>query len=125
MATNNFKTTTTVKYAKNNLPKEKTNIFQDLYRGFIGSLTNDPTGFSSKKIIAYCVTLCVLGIHYKWMRGSDTKDILTLLGVDFGFIGVLVGINVADKKLNPSADPAAAVAEKPVVETPTEEAPQE
>lgn len=124
MATNNFKSNPNVSYAKrSSLPKEKLNIFQEIYRGFMGSLTNDPNGFSSKKIIAYCVTLCVLGIHYKWMRGTNTNDILTLLGVDFGFIGVLVGINVADKKLNPAADSSAI--EKPVAETPAEEAPQE
>ena len=72
-------------------------FLKDLYE----SLKNGPLGFSLKKVIAVTITFCIVAAHVKWWRGGDFTLLPTILGLDFGFLLTLLGINVADKKINP------------------------
>lgn len=77
-------------------------FLSDIYNGLIGSFKNSPDGFSSKKLTAFVITVCVIVAHVKWWKGNDFTLLPTIIGLDFGFILTLFGINVADKKFNPS-----------------------
>ena len=76
-------------------------ILSDIYRGLSGSIENKPGGYSSKKLTALAITICIVAAHVKWWHGKDFTLLPTILGLDFGFILALFGINVTDKKLNP------------------------
>lgn len=77
-------------------------IFTDLYSGVTGSFKNSPDGYSSKKLTAFAIMVCVIVAHAKWWRTNDFTMLPTIIGLDFGFILALFGINVADKKVNGS-----------------------
>lgn len=80
-------------------------ILKDIYKGFGSSFTNDPNGVSSKKIVAYSISFCVIMAHVKWWRMDDFTLLPTIIGLDFSFILALFGINVYDKMKNqPSID---------------------
>ncbi len=75
-------------------------VLSDIYNGFGSSFTNAPDGVSSKKIVAYGITFCVMMAHEKWWRSGDFSLLPTVLTLDFGFILTLMGINVYDKMKN-------------------------
>lgn len=77
-------------------------IFTDLYNGLGGSMHNKPEGWSSKKLTALSISVCVIAAHAKWIMLGDFSQLTTVLTIDFSFISVLYGINVTDKKINPS-----------------------
>lgn len=79
-------------------------IFSVLFSGLEGSMHNYPSGWSSKKLTALAITLCVIAAHVKWMATGDFSQLTTVLTIDFGFILTLYGINVTDKKLNSSKE---------------------
>lgn len=75
-------------------------LFADIYHGIIGSMNNEPQGFSSKKLTALTIVVCVIAAHVKWMALGDFTQLTTVLTIDFSFISLLYGINVTDKKIN-------------------------
>ncbi len=75
-------------------------ILSDIYKGIGSSFTNSPDGVSSKKIVAYAVSFCVVMAHEKWWMTKDFSLLPTILTLDFGFILTLFGINVYDKIKN-------------------------
>jgi hypothetical protein len=67
----------------------------------INSFNNGNEGFSSKKLTAFAVMLCVVAAHVKWITLGDFSELEVVLTIDFSFVSVLYGINVADKNFNP------------------------
>lgn len=70
--------------------------------GLLGSFTNAPGGFSSKKLTALAITICVIIAHVKWFNEKDFTQLTTVLTIDYSFIALLFGINVVDKLKNPN-----------------------
>jgi hypothetical protein len=72
--------------------------------GLLGSFTNAPGGFSSKKLTALAITICIVIAHIRWFNEKDFTQLTTVLTIDYGFILALFGINVVDKFKNPNKD---------------------
>ncbi len=75
---------------------------KDILNKIIGSLDNKSHGFSSKKLTAFIVVACVVAAHIKWITLGNFEQLEMVLTIDFSFISVLFGINVVDKRQNPS-----------------------
>lgn len=76
----------------------------ELKTGLLGSFTNAAGGFSSKKLTALAITICVIVAHVKWFNEKDFTQLTTVLTIDYSFIALLFGINVVDKFKNPNKD---------------------
>ena len=75
---------------------------KDILNKLISSLDNTNTGFSGKKLTAFSIVACVLVAHIKWISLDDFKHLEMVLTIDYAFIATLFGINVVDKKKNPT-----------------------
>lgn len=73
-------------------------VIQNLFN----SLNNEKTGYSGKKLTIISVVACIISAHIKWIAMGDFTQLTTVLTIDFTFILTLFGVNVADKKFNPS-----------------------
>ena len=77
-------------------------LLSELKQGLLGSLSNDTTGFSAKKLTGFVVTICIVVAHIKWLAMKDFSQLTTVLTIDYTFIATLFGINVVDKMKNPT-----------------------
>ena len=68
------------------------------------SFDNGDAGFSSKKLTAFSIVVCVLVAHCKWIAMGNFEQLEMVLTIDFSFISLLYGINVTDKKINKKED---------------------
>ena len=68
------------------------------------SMKNNQEGYSSKKVISYVIAICIILINCKVLKSGHWDLVIPMLMADFGFLSVLLGINVADKKLNPETE---------------------
>lgn len=75
---------------------------KDILNKLISSLDNTNTGFSGKKLTAFTIVACVLVAHIKWISLDDFEHLEMVLTIDYAFIATLFGINVVDKKKNPT-----------------------
>jgi hypothetical protein len=73
---------------------------KEFIKNIIQSLNNDSSGFSGKKLTAVTIVACIFVAHIKWITLGDFSQLISVLTVDYGFVALLFGINVADKKLN-------------------------
>lgn len=74
----------------------------ELYESLVASLDNKNTGFSGKKLTAFAIVVCVIIAHVKWIALGNFDQLEMVLGIDYGFIAVLFGINEYGKKTNPT-----------------------
>ena len=75
---------------------------KDILTKIIGSLDNKSHGFSGKKLSAFIVIGCVVAAHVKWIAEGNFDMLEIVLTIDYAFIATLFGINVVDKKQNPT-----------------------
>lgn len=75
---------------------------KDILSNIVKSFNNRTEGFASKKLTAFAVMCCVVAAHIKWITLGNFEQLEIVLTIDFSFISVLYGINVADKKTNPT-----------------------
>lgn len=75
---------------------------KDFINKLIGSLDNKQDGFSGKKLTAFTVVICVLVAHIKWITLESFEQLEMVLTIDYAFVATLFGINVVDKKQNPT-----------------------
>jgi len=59
----------------------------------INSFDNKSIGFSSKKLSAFTIILCVIAIHIKWLSLGNFSQLEMILTIDYTFIATLFGIN--------------------------------
>jgi hypothetical protein len=78
---------------------------------FIHSGDNSALGFAAKKVTAFALMYCVVRMHETYITYLLTSPEVTrwslfveILMVDFGFIGLLFGINEVDKRLKKKKD---------------------
>ncbi len=74
-------------------------------QNIINSFNNKEEGFSSKKLTAFSVMVCIVATHIKWITMGNFTQLEMVLTIDFGFVSLLYGINVTDKKINPTDKP--------------------
>jgi len=75
---------------------------KEFIQNIIGSLNNKSDGFSGKKLTAFTIVACITAAHIKWIMLSDFSQLVPVLSADYAVICVLFGINVVDKKQNPT-----------------------
>jgi len=75
---------------------------KQVIQNLLNSLNNDKSGYSGKKLTIISVVACIIAAHIKWIAMGDFTQLTTVLTIDFTFILTLFGVNVADKKFNPT-----------------------
>lgn len=73
---------------------------KEIITKLINSFDNKLVGFSSKKLSAFIIILCVIAIHIKWLSLGNFDQLEMILTIDFTFIATMFGINEYGKKLN-------------------------
>lgn len=65
------------------------------------SFDNGKIGFSSKKLSAFAVMLCVLVAHIAWLKNAFQTNNFTLLAeiliIDYGAVSVFLGLTTYEK----------------------------
>lgn len=65
---------------------------KEIIKKIIASLDNSKAGFSSRKLTALVIVICVLAAHVKWISLGDFKQLEMVLTIDYGFLSVLFGL---------------------------------
>jgi hypothetical protein len=74
--------------------KDKLN---QLWTGIIVGFDNSGNGFSTKKLAAYTVILCIVAAHIKWIMLADFNQLIMVLTADYAFICACFGLNTIQK----------------------------
>jgi hypothetical protein len=83
-----------------------------ILKNIVDSFNNIPgTGYSSKKLSAFVVMLCVMAAHVKWISLGDFSQLEMVLTIDFTFIATMFGINEYGKKINPKKSDDAGISQ--------------
>lgn len=63
-------------------------IFNNLMKSFNGNTE----GYSSRKLTAFVVIICVVATHIKWLTLGNLSQLEMVLTIDYGFIAALFGM---------------------------------
>ena len=63
-------------------------IFENLKKSF----DNAADGYSSRKLTAFAITLCVIAAHIKWLSIGNLTQLEMVLTIDYSFIAALFGL---------------------------------
>lgn len=63
-------------------------IFQNVLKSFNGHAE----GYSSRKLTAFVIIMCVIATHIKWLTLGDLTQMEMVLTIDYGFIAALFGM---------------------------------
>lgn len=88
------------------------NKIQEILENILGSFKADKQGFSARKLAAFTVIALVIVTHVKWFRSDRWEFLGEVLGFDFLFILVCLGLatwqqvkeNGKENNSNSSAD---------------------
>jgi len=64
----------------------------NFYQKIVASLENNKLGFSARKLSAFIVIVMVVILHIKWFRSDEWQYIAEVLGFDYTFILVCLGL---------------------------------
>lgn len=93
------------------------NIIDNILKSFNGQ--NE--GFSSRKLTAFVIIVCVVVAHIKWIMLGDFKQLEMVLTIDYGFIATLFGMTTYSSLKSANNQPPV----PPAPEPPAPEPPQE
>lgn len=65
---------------------------KQIWDGIMGSLDTSDKPFSSRKLTAYAVSICIIAAHIKWLTLGDLSNLEMVLTIDYGFIAALFGM---------------------------------
>jgi hypothetical protein len=71
---------------------------KEILNKLVNSFDNNNLGFSSKKLTAFVIVLCVVSAHIKWLSLGNFTQLEMVLTIDFTFIATMFGINEYGKK---------------------------
>lgn len=63
-------------------------IFDNIMKSFNG----DAEGYSSRKLTAFIIIVCVVATHVKWLTLGNLSQLEMVLTIDYGFIAALFGM---------------------------------
>lgn len=63
-------------------------IFNNIMKSFNG----DAEGYSSRKLTAFIIIVCVVATHIKWLTLGNLSQLEMVLTIDYGFIAALFGM---------------------------------
>lgn len=58
----------------------------------LNSFDNGPNGYSSRKLTAFTIIVCVVAAHIKWITLGDFEQLEMVLTIDYSFIATLFGM---------------------------------
>jgi hypothetical protein len=64
------------------------NILNNLIKSFNGQ----DEGFSSRKLTAFIIIICIVATHIKWLTLGNLSQLEMVLTIDYGFIATLFGM---------------------------------
>lgn len=78
---------------------------KELIQKTLSALDTHSVGFSARKLSAFVVIVCCIAAHIKWMALGDFSQLTTVLTIDYGFIGLCLGLTTFESiKKNGSTD---------------------
>jgi hypothetical protein len=73
----------------------------------LSGLDTHTQGFSARKMSAFVIIICCIAAHIKWIALGDFKELDIVLGIDYGFIALCLGMTTYESiKKNDSSKPA-------------------
>ena len=73
----------------------------------LSGLDTHTQGFSARKMSAFVIIICCIAAHVKWIALGDFKELDIVLGIDYGFIALCLGMTTYESiKKNDSSKPA-------------------
>ena len=78
---------------------------KEILQKTLSALDTHSVGFSARKLSAFVVICCCIAAHVKWMALGDFSQLTTVLTIDYGFIGLCLGMTTYQAiKTNGSTD---------------------
>jgi hypothetical protein len=65
---------------------------KNILNKLISSLDTHTKGFSARKLTAFCVMICVIAAHIKWLSLADFSLLGEILMIDYAFVAALLGM---------------------------------
>ena len=65
---------------------------KDILNKLLSALDTHSVGFSARKLSAFVIIVCCIAAHVKWMALGDFSQLTTVLTIDYGFIGLCLGM---------------------------------
>lgn len=71
----------------------------------LSGLDTHTKGFSARKMSAFVIIICCIAAHVKWIALGDFKELDIVLGIDYGFIALCLGMTTYESiKTNGSSN---------------------
>ena len=81
------------------------------------SFNGDAEGYSSRKLTAFVIIICVVATHIKWLTLGNLSQMEMVLTIDYGFIAALFGMTTYSSLKTKKDTPIDKSADEPVDET--------
>ena len=92
-----------------------------ILENILNSFNCKDEGFSSRKLTAFVIIVCVVVAHIKWIMLGDFKQLEMILTIDYGFIATLFGMTTYSSLKSNKTEPPVEPHLDPPVELPIEE----
>lgn len=65
---------------------------KQIFNNIMNSFNGDAVGYSSRKLTAFIIVVCVVATHIKWLTLGNLTQMEMVLTIDYGFIAALFGM---------------------------------
>lgn len=65
---------------------------KEIITKIVASFNTSKHGFSSRKLTAFAIVVCVIAAHIKWLSLGDLTQIEEVFIIDYSFIAALFGM---------------------------------
>ncbi len=74
---------------------------KEILKNILNSFTTNADGYSSRKLTAFIIIICVVAVHIKWLTLGNLTQLEMVLTIDYSFIATLFGMTTwSSIKLN-------------------------
>ena len=65
---------------------------KEIFNNVMKSFKGDTEGYSSRKLTAFIIIICVVATHIKWLTLGNLTQLEMVLTIDYSFIAALFGM---------------------------------
>mgnify|MGYP000452773292 CR=1 FL=1 len=65
---------------------------KEIINNILKSFNGNEEGYSSRKLTAFIIIVCVVATHIKWLTLGNLSQLEMVLTIDYGFIAALFGM---------------------------------
>lgn len=65
---------------------------KEIFNNVMKSFNGNAEGYSSRKLTAFVIIICVVATHIKWLTLGNLSQLEMVLTIDYGFIAALFGM---------------------------------